>query len=189
MLPWGWLNNIIEIVPSKLKRHPTTDHPQIGNTSEVYFSEPLHVEVKSRFEKIASGDAYIYYTFNEADAICQFQEIVRDKDLLHTFCVSQINSANGKQVSYQHLKIWRDRQTQACSASFLRNAAAVDQTYVEFPLAMLTVNSSKRQKDSRTVQVEFVQDPASTPRRYSMDHSTPVHFNSFRDMFIANVSK
>jgi hypothetical protein len=162
-----------------LKRHPTTDHPQIGSTSEVYFSELLHVEVRSRFEKIASGDTYIYYKFNELDAICQFQEIVRDKDLLHTFCVSQINSANGKLVSYQHLKIWKDRQTQACSVSFLRNAAAVDQTYVEFPLSMLTVNLAKRQKDSRTVQVDFVQDSASTSWRLSMEHSTPLMIQAF----------
>jgi hypothetical protein len=133
----------------------------------------LHVEVKTRFEKMASGDAYIYYKFNEPDTICQFQEIVRDKDLLHTFCVSHINSANGKQVSYQHLKMWRDRHTQACSLSFLRNAAAVDQTYVEFPLSMLIVNLAKRQKDSRTVQVDFVQESASTPWRFSMDHSGP----------------
>ncbi|CRG87872.1 putative ribonuclease C609,01 [Talaromyces islandicus] len=162
---------IVHDLPTKLKRHPITDHPEIGSTTEVYFSELLHVDVKSRFEKIASGDTYIYYKFNEPYSICQFQEIVRDKDLLHTFCVSQVNSANGKQASYQHLKIWRDRQTQACSASFLRNAAAVDQTYVEFPLSMLTVNLAKRQKDSRTVQVDFLQDSASTSWRFSMDHN------------------
>lgn len=148
----------------------------------------LHVEVKSRFEKIASGDAYIYYTLNEPDAICEFQEIVRDKDLLHTFCVSQINSANGKQVSYQHLKIWRDRHTQCCSLSFLRNAAAVDQTYVEFPLVMLTVNLAKRQKDSRTVQVDFVQESASTPWRFSMDYSGSAGFISIFDMLLLKLA-
>lgn len=171
MPPWGFSNNIFHQVPSKLKRHPRTDHPNIGNTSEVYFTEMLHVEVKSRFKKIASGDAYIYYTFNETEAVYQFQEIVRDKDLLHTFCVNEMNSADGQQVSYQHLKIWRDRHKQGCSLSFLRNAAAVDQTYVEFPLAMLTVNLARRQKDSGTAHVDFVQESASTPWRFSMDHS------------------
>ncbi|KAH8701556.1 nucleoside phosphorylase domain-containing protein [Talaromyces proteolyticus] len=152
-------------LPTKFKRHLTTDHPHIGNPSEVYFSDTLHVTVKSRFEKIASGDAYIYYIFNDPDAIRQFQEVVREKDLLYTFCVSKIVSANGEEVSFQHLKLWRDRQSPSCSLSFLRNAATHDHKYVEFPLTILEINSTKQPKDSRIVRVGFLSETSSSPPR------------------------
>lgn len=88
--------------------------------------------------------------------------MVRDKDLLHTFCISKIVSANGEEVSYQHLKVWRDRQTQSCTLSFLRNVASNDQTYVEFPLSALSLNSAKQPKDSRTVRLGFIAEYSSS---------------------------
>jgi hypothetical protein len=90
--------------------------------------------------------------------------MVREKDLLHTFCVNKIISGDGDEASYQHLKLWKDHKSRLYTLSFYKNNTD-KKRHLEFDLSAFAETPTKCTKIDRIVRLDFVHD--STPLRRS----------------------
>lgn len=128
-----------------------------AESSKIVFSEPLPIVVQGR--TTVTGASIITYNFTQAQSFKQFQEIVREKSLLYSFCVDAITSAKGDLASYQHLKIWRDHKSTQFTLSFYKNAVT-EKEHLEFDLSSFSLNQTKEpKKGNRIVRLDFVGDP------------------------------
>ncbi|KFY48316.1 hypothetical protein V495_01446 [Pseudogymnoascus sp. VKM F-4514 (FW-929)] len=61
------------------------------------------------------------YVFSNIADFTDFQSAVRNKHFLGAFAINKITSEKSSKIgdaTYQHLKIWRDKETRQCSLSF-----------------------------------------------------------------------
>jgi hypothetical protein len=111
------------------------------------------VEVPSR--KQINGTAFIAYHFSHPENVKLFQEIVRDKDLLHTAPSDEITSSSGKaEASYQNLKIWKDPKSLEYTLSFCRNLI-VNKSQLELPLSSFELGTFKKPRNDRTIRLDI----------------------------------
>ncbi|OAF60210.2 hypothetical protein VC83_02946 [Pseudogymnoascus destructans] len=92
------------------------NHP----TLEVTFTQGSHsLYFKGKPQEL--GPAIPRYVFSNLADFTEFQSAVRNKFFLGAFAVNKISSETSRKngdATYQHLKIWRDKETGQCSLSF-----------------------------------------------------------------------
>lgn len=134
------------------------------------------MEVQSR--SLVAGVASITYHFSHPENIKLFQEIVRDKDLLHTFPANEITSSGGKtEASFQHLKIWKDPKTTESTLSFCRNLDPKKQHF-ELPLNSFELGTPKKPRNDRTIRLDILKG-TSLSQTSSHDSFKGIHNLSF----------
>jgi hypothetical protein len=112
------------------------------------------VEVHSR--KQVNGTAFITYHFSHPENVKLFQEIIRDKDLLHTAPADEITSSSGKtEASYQNIKIWKDPKTLEYTLSFCRNLIP-NKPQLELPLSSFELGTFKKPRNDRTIRLDIL---------------------------------
>lgn len=118
-----------------------------------------------------AGEALISYSFSQPGNTRLLQEMIRDKDLLHTFPVNEMTSSDGtKETSYQNMKIWKDHKTGEYTLSIRRNLIP-KKPHLELPLSSLEPVVIKKPKNNRMIQLEVVQDSNPLRRILSDDPS------------------
>jgi hypothetical protein len=127
------------------------------------------VEVKG--SKPVAGEAFIAYSFSQPQNVRLLQEMIRDKDLLHTFPVNEMTSGNGtEEASYQNLKIWKDHKTGEHTLSICRNLIT-KKPYLELPLSSFELAVIKNPKNNRTVQLDVIDvSRDSTPLKRTLSN-------------------
>jgi hypothetical protein len=111
------------------------------------------VEVPSR--KQVNGPAFITYHFSHPENVKLFQEIIRDKDLLHTAPADEITSSSGKaEASYQNIKIWKDPKTLEYTLSFYRNLI-LNKSHLELPLSSFELGTFKKPRNDQTIRLDI----------------------------------
>jgi hypothetical protein len=113
------------------------------------------VEVNSRRQ--VNGTAFITYHFSHPENVKLFQEIIRDKDLLHTAPADEITSSSGKtEASYQNIKIWKDPKTLEYTLSFCRNLVP-NKPQLELPLSSFEFGTFRRPpRNDRTIRLDIL---------------------------------
>jgi hypothetical protein len=135
------------------------------NTPDVDFSGGLHVKINSID---VPGEASIKYIFNKPGSLKAFQSMVREKDLIETFCVNEIKSAiHHIEASSQHLKVWKDHKTGDYTFSFYRNGLA--KQHLECPLNSFELKSARQPRNRQIVRLDFIDEVSPLQRASSHD--------------------
>ncbi|OBT88392.1 hypothetical protein VE02_02296 [Pseudogymnoascus sp. 03VT05] len=91
---------------------------------EVTFTQGNHsFFFKGKQEEL--GSTIPRYVFSNLADFTDFQSAVRNKFFLGAFAIDKISSETSRRngdATYQHLKIWRDKETRQCSLSFYGNS-------------------------------------------------------------------
>jgi hypothetical protein len=135
------------------------------------------VEVHSR--KQVNGTAFIAYHFSHPENVKLFQEIIRDKDLIHTAPADEITSSSGKtEASYQNIKIWKDTKTLEYTLSFCRNLIS-NKPQLELPLSFFELGTFKKPRNDRTIRLD-ISKGHSLSQTSSHDSVKGTHFFPFQ---------
>lgn len=122
----------------------------------IEFPDELKFEISPR-RKTSTDQAIISYKFSQPSDIKLFEEMVRKKELLHTFWFTSIKSCTGKEASCQGVKLWKDDTTSEYTLSFCRNLLP-EKPHVEVSLSNLQISVLKKPTNDCEVRLEFVQD-------------------------------
>jgi hypothetical protein len=124
---------------------------------------------KAKFER----RLYMQYDFVDPDDYRQFQEDLRDRDLLDTFNTEIIKTKGSGpfgDAGNQDLKIWRTKdEEQICTLSFFANHAKG--LHREYPLRWF--QPTFKTPADRTVKLEFTQQNKSQQNKPSVYSASP----------------
>ena len=161
-----------QIVPIDTLAHPFTKHAA--------FEKPLEVSFLQEYTITYNRNPFPHredphYNFKSAEDRDQFQSRVRNKTLVQTFEVNAIATkalSNLGGASDQHLKLWRDPDTNRHSLSFFSNKAN-HQSHLEVAVDSFSLPSET--KSGGALKLTFrTQDGASAKsRKWSMSRFSP----------------
>jgi hypothetical protein len=115
------------------------------------------------------GSTIPRYVFSNIADFTDFQSAVRNKFFLGAFAINKISSETSRRngdATYQHLKIWRDKETRQCSLSFYGNSLEKARD-LEFPFKYIKKEPEKTKRNEEELILRFDPLPWSQLRTTS----------------------